>query len=241
VRITAATDAGFNRRHATVGPKNTRESALARLLGGRVQGVELWPLLTDDLLSGVFSTERQLRPKTTAVAVSSGSIHDFQHVVRVLCTRWGGAFSPLLVVKPGSDALEADVERWLLNSNIDGMEVRHLMPNQLEQQFSDRWANAHQWLLRQVAYDGTRHVVQTCRGVPTDSPWYAAYLVLFGDLPDTPNRERNRRNDLRDDLTFADIVDLAEVDAEPSVNDITADFGDTAHAGSATHKCHRRL
>jgi hypothetical protein len=135
VRITAATDARFNRRHATVGPKNTRESVLARLLGGRVQGVELWPLLTDDLLSGVFSTERQLRPKTTAVAVSSGSIHDFQHAVRVLCTRWGGAFSPLLVVKPGSDALEADVERWLLNSNIDGMEVRHLMPNQLEQQF----------------------------------------------------------------------------------------------------------
>lgn len=133
----------------------------------------------------------------------------------------------MLVAKPGCDALDADVASWLLNSNIDGVEVRHLLPNQLEQQFSDRWANAHQWLLRQVAYDETRHIVQTCRGVSPDNPWHTAYLVLFGDLPATPNRERNRANDLRDDLTFADIVSVAEVDAEPSVSDIIARMIDT--------------
>src|SRR4051812_47271308 len=87
---------------------------------------------------------------------------------------------------------------------------------------SDRWADAHQWLLRQVAYMETRHTVQTCRGVPPESPWYPAYLALFGNLPEDPHPKRNRLNELRDDLAFADVVDIASVDAQPSVRDIVS-------------------
>ena len=184
--------------------------------------MNLWPLLTEDLLSGVFPTERQLRPKTTGVAVSSGSVQDLEQVVNVLCTRWGGGFSPLFVVDPAYDSLDARVADALLCSNIDGVEVRKLLPEELEQQYSDRWADAHQWLLRQVAYLETRRTVQTCRGVSTESPWYPVYLVLFGNLPDDPHRERNRHNDLRDDLTFAEVVDIASVNAEPSIRDIVS-------------------
>ncbi|MEX3646879.1 hypothetical protein [Mycolicibacterium porcinum] len=108
----------------------------------------------------------------------------------------------------------------LLGSNIDGLEVRGLLSEELEETYSDRWANSHQWLLRQVAHVETRHTVQTSRGVPTESPWYAAYLALFGDVPDNPDPARNRQNGLFDELKFADVVDIASVDAEPSMRDI---------------------
>lgn len=182
--------------------------------------VELWPLLTEDLLNGLFSTERQLRPRTTAVAVRSGSSQDLQDVVNALCTHWGGGFSPLFVVERESTSLDNRVLKTLLSSNIDGLEVRKLLTEEIERRHSDEWANAHQQLLRQVAYLTDRLTVQTCRGVPIESPWYPAYLTLFGDIPDGPDRERNRRNDLRDDLRFADVVDITSVDGEASLRDV---------------------
>ena len=151
---------------------------------GRVPYMDLWPLLTDDLLTGVYSTERQLRPRTTAVAVRTGSIEDFREVVNTLCTRWGGGFSPLVSVNPDAAELDDRVVKMLLGSNIDGLEGRKLLPEETEQRYSDQFADAAQWLLRQVAYLKDQRQVQTCRGVPTDSPWYPAYLALFGDLPD---------------------------------------------------------
>jgi hypothetical protein len=182
--------------------------------------MELWPLLTEDVLSGVFSTERLLRPRTSAVALRSGSVDDLRRVVEDLCTRWGGGFSPLIVVDPEVGTIEPAVLKALLGSGIDGIDARKLLPEELEREHSDQWSNAHQFLLRQLAYLDTRHTVQTCRGVPIDNPWYAAYLTLFGDLPQRPDRKRNERNDLVSSLTFADVVDIVEVDTEPSVRDI---------------------
>jgi hypothetical protein len=37
-----------------------------------------WPLLTEDLLTGTYSIERRLRPRTTAVAVRSDSLYGVQ-------------------------------------------------------------------------------------------------------------------------------------------------------------------
>ena len=131
---------------------------------------------------------------------------------------WG--FSPLVSVNPDAAELDDRVVKMLLGSNIDGLEGRKLLPEETEQRYSDQFADAAQWLLRQVAYLKDQRQVQTCRGVPTDSPWYPAYLALFGDLPDEPNRERNRRNDLPSDLAFGDLVAVRSVDGEPSIRDL---------------------
>ncbi|MCV7004425.1 hypothetical protein [Mycobacterium gordonae] len=184
--------------------------------------MELWPLLTEDLLTGAYSIERQLRPRVTAVAVRSGAMQDLREVVGTICTRWGGGFSPLISVDPDAAKLDDRVARALLGSNIDGLEGRKLLSKDIEQRYSDRFADAAQWLLRQVAYvkDQNRPIVQTCRGVAVDNPWYPAYLVVFGDLPDVPDAKRNSQNDLRDDLTFRDVADIAEVVGEPSLRDL---------------------
>ena len=130
--------------------------------------MDLWPLLTEDLLTGVYSIERQLRPRTTAVAVRSDSIPDLGDVVNELCTRWGGGFSPLLSVDPTNPTLDDRLLKYLLGSNVDGLERRDLLPEEVERTYSDWYSDAHQWLLRQVTYLKDRPQVQTCRGVPAD-------------------------------------------------------------------------
>lgn len=182
--------------------------------------MELWPLLTEDLLSGVYSIERQLRPRIRAVAVRSDSIEDLRNVVNAVCTQWGGGFSPLVSVEADATELDDRIAKMLLRSNIDGLDTRTLLPDEVQQRYSDRWANATRYLLRQVAYLKDRPQVQTCRGVSASSPWYPAYLTLFGDLPDLPDRQRNRREGFREDLVFGDLVDVRPVDNEPSLQDL---------------------
>ncbi|WP_445161433.1 hypothetical protein ACTXG5_25510 [Mycobacterium sp. Dal123C01] len=182
--------------------------------------MDLWPTLTEDLLNGVYSIERQLRPRLTAVAVQSDSVEDFRTVVSLLCTRWSGGFSPLISVDPAVPELNDRIVKMLLGSNIDGLEGRKLLPEEIEQRYSDHHADATQWLLRQVAYLKYRPQVQTCRGVTVESPWYPAYLSLFGDVPDEPDWDRNRRHGLVDDLAIDDLVDIHSVDGEPSVQDM---------------------
>jgi hypothetical protein len=139
--------------------------------------MDLWPLLTEDLLSGAYSIERHLRPRITAAAIRSDSLADARDVVIELCTRWAGGFSPLVVVDAVAAAFDDRMLKVLLGSNIDGLEGRQLLPKETEQKYSDRWANASQWLLRQITELRYRPVVQTCRDVPTDHAWYPAYLV----------------------------------------------------------------
>ena len=182
--------------------------------------MDLWPLLTDDMLTGTYSVERQLRPRTTAVAVKSDSVSDARDVVIELCTRWGGAFSPLVSVLDGTTELDNRTIKILLGSNIDGLETRGLLPEKLGEKYSDRWSGATQWLLRQLTYQTVRPIVQTCRNIEVDHPWYPAYLAVFGDIPDVPNPDANRLNDLRDDLSFKDFVDTNAVNAEPSLRDL---------------------
>ncbi|WP_142274621.1 hypothetical protein [Mycobacterium scrofulaceum] len=182
--------------------------------------MELWPLLTEDLLTGVYSVRRQLRPRIRAVVVRADSVQDFRDVINTLCTRWGGGFSPLVPLDPDAAELDDRVATVLLSSNIDGLECRTLLPNELERRYSDRWADAARWLLRQVAYLKDRPRVQTCRGVAVSSAWYPAYVALFGDVPDVPDQQQNRREGLRDDLVFGDLVDIRSVDGEPSLQDL---------------------
>jgi hypothetical protein len=188
--------------------------------------MDLWPLLTEDLLSGAYSIERQLRPRITAVAVRSDSLADARDVVIELCTRWAGGFSPLVVVDAVAAAFDDRTLKVLLGSNIDGLEGRQLLPKETEQKYSDRWANASQWLLRQITELKYRPLVQTCRDVPTNHTWYPAYLAMFGDVPDSPNYDSNRRNDLRADLSFGDLVDTKPFGTEPSVTDLLARIRD---------------
>jgi hypothetical protein len=196
--------------------------------------MELWPLLTEDLVSGVFAIERQLRPRIPAVAVRSDSIEDFRSVVNVLCTRWGGGFSPLVSVGPEATELDKRVVKMLLGSNIDGLESRELLPQAIEERYSDHYADATQWLLRQIVELKYRPQVQTCRGVAEHSPWYPAYQALFGDVPDMPNRQRNSRSGLRDDLAFGDLVDIVSVDGEPSIHDLISRMIDLQRMSAVT-------
>ena len=184
--------------------------------------MDLWPLLTEDLLTGTYSVERQLRPRVSGVAVRRRSIDDFRKVVGTLCTRWGGGFSPLVSVDPDVPELDDRIVKMLLGSNIDGLEVRKLLPEAIEERYSDRYADATNWLLHQIAYLTDRRTVQTCRGVADNSPWYSTYLTVFGDIPDSPNPKRNRMSELREDLRFGDLVDIRTVEAEPSIRDVVA-------------------
>ncbi|MEU2004841.1 hypothetical protein ACH47B_31730 [Rhodococcus sp. NPDC019627] len=143
---------------------------------------------------------------------------------------------PLIPVTPGAPSMDERMERVLLASNIDGIKGRGVLPEDVVDRLSDRYATRTQWLLRQLVEAGDRPRVQTCRGVSSDNPWYIGYLAVFGDLPDGPNRESNRWNDLRGDLTFADVVDVETVDGDPSAADLVARIGefDRATAVSST-------
>lgn len=188
--------------------------------------MELWPLLTEDLLSGVYSVERQLRPRVGAAAVRSDSLADGHRVINDLCTHWAGGFSPLIPVDPGSGDVD---DRWaqiLFGSNIDGIDGRGLLRKDVEQKFSDMHANARGWLLSQLSYLDYRPKVQTSRNLPVDDPWYPSYLATFGDVPRVPNLQENRWNDLRQDAWFPDLVDIEPVDEEPSIQDLVARVGD---------------
>jgi hypothetical protein len=192
----------------------------------RFLSMDLWPLLTEDLLTGTYSVERQLRPRITAAAVRSDSLFDARGVINDLCTRWAGGFSPLIPVDLGSAGFDDRWSRILLGSNIDGIDGRGLLPKDIERKFSDMHANATRWLLRQLAYLKYRPTVQTCRNLSTGDPWYLSYLATFGDVPVAPDFKENRWNDLREDLSFHDLVDIEPIDSEPSIQDLAGRIGD---------------
>ena len=98
---------------------------------------DLWPLLTEDLLSGAYSIERQLRPRTTAVAIRSDSLADAADMIVDLCTRWAGGFAPLVVVDPAATRCDDRMLKVLLGGNIDGLEGRQLIPRETEKKYSD--------------------------------------------------------------------------------------------------------
>ncbi len=79
--------------------------------------------------------------------------------------------------------------------------------------------NEQDWSLSDERQQKDLPRVQACRGAAMDSPWYPLDLALFGDLPDMPNQQRNRRNGLRDDTVFGDLGDITSVDGDSSVQD----------------------
>lgn len=182
--------------------------------------MDLWPLLTEDLLSGTHSVERQLRPHTTAVAVNSRSIGDVHDVVTNLCTRWAGAYFPLVPIDPDEAELDSRFAEVLLGSSIDGVEPRGLIPEPVNDSLCDRWGDVSQYLIHQLTFQADRPIIQTCRNIPTTNAWFGAYLVLFGDVPVNPDVDKNRIYGLRDELSFTDFGTINAVNAAPSVQDL---------------------
>ena len=177
--------------------------------------MDLWPLLTDDHFSGDYSIERQLRPRVAAHAVRSGDVDDAAVVVQALCETWSGGSMPLLPVMPDSD-LDDRWYRLLLRSSVDGIEGRKLISDDVVNAHSDMYATATQDLIRQLVELEHRPVVQTCRGIAIDDPWLIAYLSVFGDFADKADKDRNRRNYLRDDLKISDLVEIRDFEVAPS-------------------------
>lgn len=182
--------------------------------------MDLWPLLSDDLLDGARSIERHLRPRAVAVAVDATSVADATEVVTKLCADWGGGAMPLAPISPGSGTIDNRMLRVLQRSNIDGIKARELLPKEIEDEHSDQYAAATQFLLRQLVELDFRPKVQTVHGVSPDDPWYLSYLGTFGNLPSRPDRERNRRFSLRVDLTFNEVVDVEKPIEQPSARDL---------------------
>ncbi len=85
----------------------------------------------------------------------------------------------------------------------------------------------------------SRRRVLTARGLSKDDPWYIAYLGVLGSLPEAPDRDRNRYNNLRIDLKFEDILTIEGVD-DPSIQDLVARTTDPT-ATSAVSLTRERL
>lgn len=169
--------------------------------------MELWPLLVDDLLTGSYSVERQLRPRMAAVPTRSDSMTDAVKVVTKLCSTWAGGAMPIVPIVADEPNLDSRWKELILASNLDAVRRRDLIPEDIVEELSDRWGDATQSLLLQLVQSRERPLVQTCRGVQVDDPWYVSYLGTFGDLPLGANTELNRRLSLRDNLQFDDLVD----------------------------------
>jgi hypothetical protein len=175
---------------------------------------DLWPLLTGDPLDGDTAINRQLRPAGCAVAVDRNDFESARHAVIELCNSWGGSAMPLMPVIPHSP-IDNRWHRILLESSIDGIARTDLLDKEERQRYSDIDGGHYRQLLLRILvdFDDPRPTVQTCRGVPTDHPWYLAYLTLFGDLPTKPD-SMNGWNELARDLTYQDVVNIHGVETE---------------------------
>ncbi|WP_187684343.1 hypothetical protein [Nocardia wallacei] len=182
--------------------------------------MDLWPLLVDDLLTGSYSIERQLRPRAVAIATRRNSIEDATEVVVALCSKWAGGAMPIISIDPAKPEISEKLSHIIQASNIDALEGRKILPQEVEERYSDIHGNATQYLLRQLVEDAIDRRVQTCRGIDFQDPWYISYLAIFGNLPTTADRDKNQYNDLRLDLTFDDLIDIRGVEAKPSARDL---------------------
>ncbi|WP_285183410.1 hypothetical protein [Rhodococcus sp. MEB032] len=189
--------------------------------------MDLWPLITDDLTEGSLSIERQLRPTVVARVIDADSIADATDAIATACTDWAGGASPIVAVRRDSPDIDDRLHRLLIESNIDGIDWREIVPDSAVDWFSDQYAQATRSLLRQlIELEKPGSVrVQTARGLPTDDPWYIAYLGTLGILPEGPDRHRNNRSNLKTDLKFEDVIHLEGVDSG-SIRDLVERISD---------------
>lgn len=175
---------------------------------------DLWPLLTDEPLDGDIVIQRQLRPAGCAVAVDRTDFATATPAVIGLCDSWGGSAMPLIPVTPHAP-VDSRWHRVLLQSNIDGIRRTDLLDEQERKRFCDIGGEDYRQLLLRILVDldGPKPTVQTSRGVPTDHPWYLAYLAMLGDLPTAPS-SMNTWNDLPPSLTYQDIATIHGVESE---------------------------
>jgi hypothetical protein len=169
-----------------------------------------WPLLVSDPLDGDRLLNRQLRPRAAAVPVDRSDFTAAREAIVELCGSWGGAGMPLMPVTPGSE-VDEEWSRILNESNIDGIQRSQLLSQAEREKYSDVNGPSPGLLLRVVVDLERKPVVQTCRGVPEDDPWFLAYLAVLGDLPRFPD-SMNTWNDLRRDLTYQDVLTIRSVD-----------------------------
>jgi hypothetical protein len=175
---------------------------------------DLWPLLTDEPLDGDIVIQRQLRPAGCAVAVDRTDFATATPAVIGLCDSWGGSAMPLIPVTPHAP-VDSRWHRVLLQSNIDGIRRTDLLDEQERKRFCDIGGEDYRQLLLRILVDldGPKPTVQTSRGVPTDHPWYLAYLAMLGDLQTTPG-PMNTWNDLPRSLTYQDIATIDGVETD---------------------------
>jgi hypothetical protein len=123
----------------------------------------------------------------------------------------GGAGMPLVPVTAGQP-IDEWWQRTLLQSNIDGIAKTTLLPEGEASRYSDIGGGDYRQLLLRVLVDldGPTPVVQTCRGMPHDDPWYLSYLAVLGDLLQGPD-SMNSWNDLAAGLTYDDVVDVRDI------------------------------
>ncbi|MBV8861265.1 MAG: hypothetical protein JO259_05310, partial [Mycobacterium sp.] len=183
---------------------------------------DLWPLLTGEPLDGDTAIHRQLRPAGCAVAVDRADFPSATRAVIDLCNSWGGSAMPLIPVTPHAP-IDSRWHRTLLQSSIDGIAKTNLLDNEEREKFCDIGGQAYRQLLLRifVDLDGQKPTVQTCRGVPTDHPWYLAYLAIFGDLPTNPD-PMNQWNNLPPDLTYQDLTQIRGVESEPGAGGLVS-------------------
>lgn len=203
--------------------------------------MDLWPLVTDDLVNGALSIERQLRPTVVARVVDADSPSDAAAAIASACSDWAGGASPIIAVRRDSSSLDDRMHRLLIGSNIDGVDGRGITPDSIVANLTDRYAQSTRSLLRQLVESGSseRTRVQTADGMSPDDPWYLSYLATFGILPDGPDRDRNNRDNLRTELRFSDVVQLDGVGAG-SIHDLIERVSNP-HASTAISLTRERL
>lgn len=183
---------------------------------------DLWPLLTSEPLDGDTVILRQLRPAGCAVTVDRNDFASATGAVIELCNSWAGSAMPLIPVTPRAP-IDTRWQRTLLQSSIDGIVRTDLVDQEERDKYSDIDGGHYQQLLLRILVDldGPKPTVQTCRGVPTDHPWYLAYLALFGDLPAGPDA-MNKWNDLPENLTYRDVANIRGVETEIGTQGLVA-------------------
>ena len=129
-----------------------------------------------------------------------------------LCQTWAGGAAPLVAVDRGA-SIDSRWSPLLFESSIGLEAADGVLAEGEPARYSDVGPRGTQELLRIVAEFEERPRVQTCRGIPSTHPWHLSYLSAFGDLPVRADPGANRRNDLREDLTFADVATIEAADA----------------------------
>jgi len=192
---------------------------------------DIWPVLSDDLLSGSRPIQRMLQPLNWAELYPAGELTAVADHIRRACGSWGGAFGP--AVPFADEGMSSEWADLVARSRLEGVYTNGCAIEKeagRERYGGGHWHEGEQGgdlLLEalallpkeQIAWDA----VHVADGIADDDPWFVSYAGTLGLRPPKPSIEDIEFSRLRRGLDYDDVVKIESCEGvAPSASDLLA-------------------